>query len=434
VIEVRGFCPSIHQPMRERDGLLVRIQLPTGEITTDQAHLIADAAESIGCETLELTNRANLQLRGLDEAGSAILRDRLIEAGLAQTDPAAEAVRGVLVNPTAGLDPTELLDLRPLARALDRLLTDTPALHHLPAKLGFRLDGGGRFALGMRPAAFGLVAESDTVLRLWLGEQPTDLLCRPGEAVAMAARLLERYLAITETDAVRRRPGAVADELLETLNRHPRFRGDDEGKTLRPGSHVQRPISETGLLYIAATVPAGRLTPVTLRTIGDIAQSFGSGVVRLSPWRLILLPDIRPSDGADVAAGLALHGLATRADDPWAGLVPCVGRRGCAASATDTLADAAVLARRLAGLLDHPLHLDISGCAKGCARRGPADAALIGTENGMYEMRIGGDIVGEFPADAAVDQLVRLAQDFAADRPIAESFAGYYRRIGAIHG
>ncbi|MDT8870600.1 hypothetical protein RAA17_04000 [Komagataeibacter rhaeticus] len=94
---VRGWCPGLHTPMEAADGWLVRVRPPLGRLSGQQAHAIARAARTHGNGLIELTSRGNLQLRGLTpDSARAFARDMQV-AGLASTDAATEARRGLLL-------------------------------------------------------------------------------------------------------------------------------------------------------------------------------------------------------------------------------------------------------------------------------------------------------------------------------------------------
>ncbi len=62
--EIKGWCPSLFEPMAAGDGLLVRIKPRVAGIGAAQLQKLADAAEAYGSGRIEITNRANFQLRG----------------------------------------------------------------------------------------------------------------------------------------------------------------------------------------------------------------------------------------------------------------------------------------------------------------------------------------------------------------------------------
>src|SRR5215470_331896 len=64
---IKGWCPSAFRPMLSGDGLVVRIRPRGGRLTAAQACGIADLAERHGNGLIDLTGRANLQIRGVRE-------------------------------------------------------------------------------------------------------------------------------------------------------------------------------------------------------------------------------------------------------------------------------------------------------------------------------------------------------------------------------
>ena len=63
--EIKGWCPSALRPMQSGDGFVVRIRPHGGRLSAEQAEGIADLAERHGNGLIDLTGRANLQIRGV---------------------------------------------------------------------------------------------------------------------------------------------------------------------------------------------------------------------------------------------------------------------------------------------------------------------------------------------------------------------------------
>src|SRR5690348_1879215 len=102
-------------------------------MTSAQLRTVLDAAAELGDGSVELTSRANLQIRGLAEGAEAGLGDRLAEAGLL---PSAthERVRNIIASPLTGRVTGGLVDVRNLVRELDSALCARPALAALPGR------------------------------------------------------------------------------------------------------------------------------------------------------------------------------------------------------------------------------------------------------------------------------------------------------------
>ncbi len=71
----------------------------------------------------------------------------LIDAGLADHDPAMDARRSIVASPLAGHDATELVDTSPLLTALLDALATADLAGVLHPRFGIVLDGGGERAV-----------------------------------------------------------------------------------------------------------------------------------------------------------------------------------------------------------------------------------------------------------------------------------------------
>jgi len=135
----RGWCPDVHAPMRSGDGWLARIKPPGARLSRTMAHAIADAATRWGSGVIELTSRANLQIRGLREASLGDFAAAMIGCGAAEADPRLERQRNLIVSPLAGSDP----GVHPATEAVAAAILACLPMPDLPAKYGFVVDGGG---------------------------------------------------------------------------------------------------------------------------------------------------------------------------------------------------------------------------------------------------------------------------------------------------
>jgi precorrin-3B synthase len=377
---VRGACPSVHAPFLERDGALVRVRLPGGRLPVAAARELAAVADRAGAGAFELTNRANLQLRGIPVDEVPRVRDSLVAAEVTPDDADADARRNVLASPTAGVDAEELVDTRPLVDALaTRLAGSAPAP---PShKFGVLVDGGGAVHLRGRrhDLALGAVRMLDGELEyeVALGA-PLPLTQEAGAVV----RVVRPDRAVDLLDAVL--AGAGVDALVD------RRRASDVASVITPsvpavGVHRQR---DTDRVWIGAVPVLGRLDAGTLAALADLAV----GELRVTPWRGVVLVDV-PAAGADaVVHALDGLGLVLDAAHPANAVVACVGSRGCAAGFADTQRDARALIDRLAAtpVGQRPASVHVSGCEKGCARATPAEVSFVATAPHRYD-RYSGD-------------------------------------------
>ena len=270
--EIKGWCPGVQRPMLSGDGLLVRVRPWVGAFTLEQAAGLADIAATLGNGHIDLTRRANLQIRGLREERSPALRDALDRLGLLE----AEEARNVMVGPLAGPE------VRALALELGRALP-----HDLPSKFGCLVDGGGPLSIVGERADIALCVTTEGVaLRIdgeWLGVTTLDRAV----AVALGDKRSLSKMAVTPVPGRRR------------LGRLDRFTG------------------------VAA--PFGRLEATQLRVLVEQCARAGASEIRLSPWRALY-----------VDAVIEDTGLIVDDNDPLLRIEACPGTPGCSSATVDT--------------------------------------------------------------------------------------------------
>lgn len=381
----KGWCPGALRPMMALDGLLVRLRLTGGILSAADAESLADLAERHGSGRFDLTARANLQMRGVRTADLPSLLGALRARGLVDEGPQAEAVRNVIASPLAGLDGG--LDIRPLVGALEARLIADETLHALPGKFGFLADDGGNPTLAAVPADVRFDWDAGAgCFSVALGGTRASAAaigpCSTGDLVERAAIIAGVFLEQAAKHAsVRRMHGlraAIGDvTLARACGGRLRTATQNNGHDRTAGS---RAAVRPQILSLAA--PFGRLDAGMLRAAATIACDGGSGELRLTPWRSILVPVVDGSLPTFAARGNA-SGFISGDSDPRLKVAACTGQDGCARGTTPTHGDAAALADVAAALGDG-VTLHVSGCEKGCAKPSPTAATLVGRA-GRYD-------------------------------------------------
>lgn len=394
---VKGRCPSLLTPMESGDGLLVRVKPRAATLTAGQAEATADAAGRHGNGMIDLTNRGHLQVRGLSGAGVDRFAGQMAQAGLAAAHPRAEAVRNVLADPLGPDDPAAAFDSHRLARRLSAALEDDPAFRQLPDKFGLLVDAGVALPLAGCMADIAVRPdEGGPSLALAGGDRRVGL---PESAVEPAVvRLLAAFLAWEKgqggSDAPS--PRARMKSMVAACGAGGVFEaaglsGPQRAETVRTGpAHPPPPgfaaMANGSQGYVVLAAPFGSLEAGALAALAALSRRYADGTIRVTPWKSVVLRGVSPSNAARVCKAAADIAFVTAPDDPRARIVACAGRPRCANAHADTRADAAYLAG--AGI-SGPGVLHVSGCAKGCAHPGPAEATLVAAPGGYDLVRDG---------------------------------------------
>jgi ferredoxin-nitrite reductase len=410
-----------------QDSFMLRLRVPGGILTTHQLRGLAQMAQDWGSGRADLTTRSNLQIREFQPKDIVRVLNRVQSLGMTSRGSGADNIRNITASPTTGLDPQELLDVAPLAEALQAYISNSRDMYELPRKFNVAFDNGGTISVVADTNDIGFVAVEVTAGRsipagiyfrvLLCGitghrqfAADCGLLLRPDQAVAVAAAMIRVFTQHGDrTNRKKARLKYLIDKwgvekfLSETekLLAFPLIRVDaSECEPRGPidraghiGIHAQ---SQPRLHYIGLSIPVGRLPVAQMRAIADIADRFGSGEIRLTVWQNLLIPNI-PTEHLE-AAQLALTdtSLNYKAGTVLSGTVACTGNQGCRFSASDTKTHAVALANLLDErfpILDQPINLHVTGCHHSCAQHYIGDIGLLGAkvsgEEG-YQVLIGG--------------------------------------------
>ncbi|MCC7252912.1 precorrin-3B synthase [Hyphomicrobium sp.] len=393
---VKGWCPGALRPMQTGDGLIVRVRPRCGALSVSQMLAVSEVARRHGNGLIDLTRRANLQIRGVDARDLPSLWAALSECGLIDAHADAEAVRNVMVIPLTGIDATEVCDVRPIAARLEAALAETPALWALPGKFGFVVDGGGLLSLDGERADIRLKAfHAEGGIRIAIGIDTTQgtqwlRLLDPEATHAAAVRLATAFVALPKSQPRARMrdldPSGVG-VLREVLARCGAPAGDLPSVNAGACKRVGLIETRGSIVAVGVGAPFGRLTVRGLTRIAETAAELGVAAFRLSPWRVLYAPVTGSREASILLDTARAGGLVTAADDPLLAIDACPGAPACRSASADTRA----VALRIAAMMPLPgvTSVHVSGCAKGCARSRAADLVLVAGPKGLGIVRNG---------------------------------------------
>lgn len=389
----KGRCPGALVPMRAGDGLLVRIRLAGGRLSLDRAAAIAECAARFGNGIIEISSRANLQLRGVSEFGLPDLQHRLDELGLLDASAAIEGVRNIVASPLSDIDPSAIVDVTRTVSALEARLSVETSLHRLPAKFGFLIDGGGALPLGDVEADLrfeGLRSEGAPRFAVSLaGADDIATICAPEGVPDAAAALALAFLRNTGENGPRRMRELVALRGAKSIFTAAGFTASAAPSPLRrrAGYMAFLGVHSVGATTCVGAAPSlGRMTADDLRVLAQEARRHSTTDIRLTPWRAFVVVGA-DSRAEDFAGALARQGFILDASDPRLAIVACSGAPACAHAAHAVQSDALAVAASVPAGRGIMLH--VSGCEKGCAYNGAAPFTLVSRAAG-YDLIAGG--------------------------------------------
>ncbi|MBR0906191.1 precorrin-3B synthase [Bradyrhizobium liaoningense] len=355
---VKGWCPGALRPMQSGDGLVVRVRPFGGRLEAAQIAGLAELADRHGNGLIDVTSRANLQIRGVSDQSHRPLLDGLARLRLLDPDPETETRRNILVTPF--WSPGD--ETQALAAELEEALANSALA--LPTKFGFAIDDGRSRVLAGDSADVRI--ERDRSGRLLVRADGARLGRSVGRGGAVPTALALANWFITSGGITGGR-GRMAAHIVSGAALPGTLRGETEPApvmaALRPGHYPQGAM--VGVAF-------GQMLYSTLHQFAGCGHA-----LRMTPWRMVL------SEGKREMPNGA--GLITEPHDPALRVIACSGAPRCREAHADTRALAAALAPRIAP--DTRLH--VSGCAKGCAHSGTAAVTLVATGAGFDLVRGG---------------------------------------------
>jgi precorrin-3B synthase len=356
--KIKGWCPSALRPMRSGDGLVARVRPYGGRISWAQAKGIAELSMRHGNGLIDLTGRANLQIRGVCEESHASLVAELARLGLVDADAQIESQRNILVAPFW----IEGDDTQSLAEELECALAARPL--SLPEKFGFAVDCGSTRMFASAPADIRFERDTSDELMVRADGAPLGRAVARAEAIHVALSLAEWFVA---SGGVKNGRGRMAAHIAAGTKLPDALAGDARPV---PASGPQVPGLGAGGALIGLAF--GQLQGKTLEYLAELVPG-----LRMTPWRMILAEGLQAMPEHD--------GLVMRGDDPLLRIVACTGAPACPEARVETREFAAALAPYLSA----NLRLHVSGCAKGCAHPQASATTLVGTNKGFDLIRNG---------------------------------------------
>jgi ferredoxin-nitrite reductase len=459
-------------------SFMLRCRIPAGILTSVQMHGLAEIADDWGGGYADITTRANIQIREIAPQNVVNVLGKLQDLGLTSRGSGADNVRNITASPVSGVDPIEIYDCRPLAKALHHYILNHRDLYGLPRKFNVAFDGGGSISVVADTNDIGFVAvrvpeghaiEPGVYFRAILAgitghEQfasDAGLLLKPVQCVAVAAAMIRVF---SEHGDRTNRKKARLKYLIDRWG-IPKFIQETGAKLAFPLVHfpsekceVRRPPvrhghigiyrqPQRGLNYIGVVIPVGRMKTRQMHRLADIAQNYGNGELRLTVFQNLVLPNIPDAFVDAVKRSLVWMGFHHESTSISGGLVACTGNTGCRYSSTNTKGQAVELARALEKKvrLDQPINIHLTGCPHSCAQHYIGDIGLLGaktSEGGQsveaYTVVLGGgfdhaqgiarEVFRKIPFTQIPSLLERILVVYQQRRKSGETLAEFTRR------
>jgi ferredoxin-nitrite reductase len=457
-----------------KDAFMSRLRIPGGLLRSFQLRELANIARDLTTGYVQITTRANLQIRLIESKDCPEFLRRVQNIGLHTRGSGADNVRNLTMNPTAGVDPVELIDVQPFVMELAQIIINDRSFYDLPRKFNIAYDGGGLIGsvedtndIGVKAVKLG----DEILFRIALGgatghkafARDLGVVVPPAELNKVVVALVRVFIA---NGCRSDRKKARLKHLLEewTLEQYLAETEKALGKPLRraprdpaqlrwasqelPHSHVgDFPQKQKGLNYVGTTCAVGQLTPKQMIRLAELAELYGGGEVRLTVWQNFIIPHVADAFVPTLKKALEKAGFGTKQSNLASGVIACTGNRYCKYAQANTKGHALELIKQLEKRLelDQPVNIHITGCPNSCAQHYMGDIGCLGTKTKVggesldaYHVFVGGgfgrhqavgrQVFAGVTAKELPDIVERMLRAYLKHRAGRESFQQFTRR------
>jgi ferredoxin-nitrite reductase len=403
---------------------MMRVRVAGGHLNATQARAIGDVARDFGQDYIDITTRAQIELRYLDIENIPTLIQKLQSVGIDSFQTGVDNFRNIVNDPIDGFGFDNILPSQDLLLKLQSQFLHDPAwISALPRKFNTAISG----SLSNRCNVFGhdccfILALKDGVYgyNMYLGGKVGEIAKNADIFLANEEEVLRAYASIIElfkrfgyrdnrnknrlkfliedvgmqaiSEAIRQNAGidfAHAGETMTSLD----FSDADHGKLqLRDGSFA-----------VHIVVPSGIFSGSDLLHVSDLSEQYGNGEIRFSTSQNIYILGVKD---VDTLLQENFFQKYKNVNTPYFNnLIACAGTKHCAFGVIENKQDAINMANYLSenvALESGRVRMYWSACVKGCGLHGLGDIGFEGckakvngvTEDGVH-ISLGGKLVSE---------------------------------------
>jgi sulfite reductase beta subunit-like hemoprotein len=454
---------GIYQQQPNVGHFMMRVKIPSGDLTTAQLRAVATVARNYGRSITDVTTRQNFQFHWLRIEDIPAAIEILNAAGLTTVGACGDITRNICGCPTAGIDPEEMYDTREIVQKVTDYFLGNKEFSDLPRKYKVSISGCAIHCNQPEINDLGIQA----VTRRVNGKEEIGFQVRVGGGLSTQPHFAQRLDMFVTPDQILDVCRAVTeifrDEGYRKRRNHSRLKflvadwGAEKfreelikrlGWTPEPGVLWAEPVrvqqdhlgvhsqKQAGKHWIGVSVITGRLTADHLDAAADIADRYCGGVIRTTNQQNLLFPNIDTDQLAAAQAEIRGAGFEWAVSEFHKGAVSCTGNEFCNLAITETKARLREIVAHLESelLYDDPIRIHLNGCPNSCGQHHIGDIGLQGclarlndgTQVEAYDVGLGGRLGNDakfvraisrkVPADKVKYALANLLRAYKTNR------------------
>jgi len=448
-------CFGIFDKPATPNKFMMRIRVPGGQLNFEQAIALGEVSRDFGANYLDLTTRAQVELRYISIENMPKVLDKLQGVGITPYQTGVDNFRGLVADP---LDFQAFDNIIPSQKTLlkiqEKFLYNQDWISAIPRKFNASITG----SISNRCNAFGhdccfVLAQKDGIYgyNMYLGgkvgkiAQNADIFLKDEEEVLTA---FDAIITLFKTYGFRDNrnknrlffliDSVGMQEISKAIREYAKVDFATSGTTLtkmdNEDSDQGKSILKDGTFALHVVVLAGVFSGSDLVDVVLIAKKYGSGDIRLDIEQNIYLMNIKQTQEILKEQFFKKY---KNLGSPYANhLIACAGQKHCQFGVIPNKPDSIDLARYLEQKVplssDSKVRMYWSGCVKGCGLHDLGDIGFEGCKakvDGISEYGVHIFLGGRTTRDAQMGYSVLKSVPLRFAKYYVESLMLEYRRL-----
>jgi len=453
-------------------NFMLRVKIPNGRLTARQLRVIGDLSVEQGQNSGELTTRQDIQLHWIRLASMPSVFETFEREGLFLAGGCGDNLRNVTGCPVAGIEPSELFDVRPVIDQVVRFFYGNREYGNLPRKHKYTIAACRHHCNAPEihdVALVGVIQDGVEGFAFWVGGglssvprigQSLGVFVPKDEAFEVArgctdiwrkdlryrlSRAKARFKFMVDDDG----PALIREKLEKHLGRRLADLRE-EPRPLPPTDHLGvHPQKQAGFSYLGVPVFPGLMSGEQMRQVADLMDALGPQTeFRITREQNFILSGVPTARVEEAIARLGEIGFPLEATPIRGHSIACTGDPHCNFAVGDTkpkLVDLVESLEAAFGERVNGLRVYLDGCPHACGQHWVGDIGLQGTSKRTETGKISAyDIIlrGSLGPGAAIGRLLlrripsqqvnetvkRLIEAWLREAEPGETLPAYYRR------
>lgn len=461
---------------RPKDGhFMLRVKVPGGRVTNQQLRAFSAIVRDYARGVADITTRQTFQMHWLTIEQAPDIMERLGKVGLGVLaglfGPCGDICRNIVSSPLAGIDPDEVIDVRPLVDEASHYFATKPEYADMPRKYKLGIFGhrsAGQVEINCASLYGVKRSDGEVGYGLTVGgglstephlAQDVGVFLAPEQAMEVLEGVTKiyrdhgyrknrkhaRYKYLVADWGAEKYRQVLEDEYLGYKLRDAEpLPGTIPGYQDKLGIYLQK----DGKYCVGVPVVAGRITADQLDAVANVAQEFADGEIRLTVMQSFYIPNVPQEKTEDVKTRLAAIGLPLELSAVTKGVVACTGIEFCNLAVVETKERA----KTMVNLIDEGVkwnaseffRINVNGCPNSCGQHWIADVGLQGCTKKIdgqlvehFDVFLGGGLgsnatynkrIKRLPADEIPGAIQKLVNQYEAGKQNGESFKDFCNR------